>query len=521
MRRKTHLNRRQFIGALGTGVAITGCAGDPTIPFLPPGSGEPSPDSSPVANTGDSSPQVGTGVDESEVLAGALYPGLDTKTILLNRITYGPTAADVAEINRVGYMAYVEAQLNYSSINDSQVNAMLAAYPSLLMTPATMSSFAEESSLDDLTTATILRAIYSKRQLFEKVVEFWNDHFNVSGFTGNTARYKVIADRDVIRANAMGRFKDLLMATAKSPAMLRFLDNERSRVGRPNENYARELMELHTLGVSGGYVQSDVQDLARALTGWTIGTSGASLNAFQYRSDLHDNAAKRIMTLILAANGGITDGERAIDFLATHPTTARFIAGKLVAHFVSEDRPASLVDQATTTFRLTNGDIKATLRSILSDSSMRLATAKVKRPFQLFVDVARRSGATPVNPNVFFSYIRAMGHRPFAWSTPDGYPQQSNYWAPGLLPRWNILSMLAGGQVPCLPISAAALAQANAATTPDRIVALWDSLFFGTKMPAADKQALIDYIQRQPSDNYRKYVESLALALSLPAFQTY
>lgn len=521
MRKKANLNRRQFIGALGTGAVVTGCATSSTVPFFPSNDAAPAQDAAPTANPDDAPAQVTDGEVGSDVLSGTLYPGLDTRTILLNRITYGPTAADVAEISSIGYMAYLERQLNYPAIDDSAMNARLAAYPSLLMTPATLSGFVEESARDELITATILRAIYSRRQLFEKVVEFWNDHFHTSAFTGNTARFKVIADRDAIRANAMGRFKDLLLATAKSPVMLRFLDNERSRASAPNENYAREVMELHTLGVSGGYTQNDVQNMARALTGWTIGTSGASANAFQFRPEFHDNGPKRIMTLNLPANGGIADGESAINFLAAHPTTARFIAGKLVAYFVSEDRPTSLVDQATTTFRLTNGDIKATLRTILSDSSMRLATAKVKRPFQLFVDVARRSGATAANPNVFFSYIRAMGQWPFAWSTPDGYPQQSSYWAAGLLPRWNILTMLACGQAPCLPISAAALAQANSASTPEQIVALWDRLFFGSRMPAADKQALVDYIQQQPSDNYRKYSESLPLALSLPAFQTF
>ncbi len=506
MRSKRKLNRRQFIGAVGAGVAVTGCAANSSLPnFFPPVASEDT----------DSSPRV----EASAILPNRIpVPLPDTQTILLNRITYGPRAADVAEINSLGYSACLERQLNPESIDDSQMAARLAPFTTLSASATALSSM-DSMYANELGAAAVLRSIYSKRQLYEKMVEFWSDHFNVNQFASGIWYLKTVEDREVIRPYAMGRFKDLLRASAKSPAMLRFLSGEQNRAEHPNENYAREVMELHTLGVNGGYTQQDVQAMARAMTGWTIGTSGSTLNAFEFRADYHDNGAKQIMGLSLPAGGGITDGERALDYLALHPTTSQTIAGKLVAFFVSEDRPQALVDQAALTFRLTGGDIKATLRTALSESSMLLATPKVKRPFHLLADITRRSD-TYVSATMSLAQIPGwMGHQPFSWSMPDGFPQRSDYWAPGLLSRWNLMMTLAGGNVEGVPIAPYYIGQSNGAESTDQVIALWNQKFFGGQMSAADQQALANYVNVHPDNRWRKYNESFALALSLPAFQ--
>lgn len=522
MKRKKKLNRRQFIGTVGAGVAITGCTANSTIPdFFPPITEPSSEDSTETPEIPEIGAPATTVSENSEVLAGTLYPTLDLKTILLNRSTFGPTQANVTEINTIGYQPYLEKQLAYTTIDDSLLDARLAQIPVLSVTPSTISNFTEYEAIFLLGGAAIMRAIHTKRQLFERMVEFWSDHFNISPFNGGTAQFKVIDDREVIRQHALGKFRDLLGASAKSPAMLRFLDNEKNRAGRPNENYARELLELHTVGVAGGYTQNDVQNLARAFTGWTIAYSGPAANTFEFRPDYHDNGPKQIMGLYLPPNGGIMDGEKALDYLASHTATSRFIASKLVSFFLSETPPTALIDQAANIYRSSGGNIKSVVRVVLADTLIRYATAKVKRPFYLLAEVARKSGVQAVQPEFLTYWAGLMGHRPFGWSTPDGYPQQSGYWAPGLLPRWNVMMTLAMGQAPSLPISAMSLAQANGASTPQQVVDLWNRLFHGNRMPTADKQALLAYIQRQPNDNHRKYVESLALAWSLPAFQTF
>jgi uncharacterized protein (DUF1800 family) len=510
MRSKSGLNRRQFIGAVGAGAAVAGCATNTPLPeALLPAVEEPIADS--VAS------------EESGDLSTPLYPALTTTTILLNRITFGPTAADFTEIGVLGYSAYLEKQLAYTNIDDSQMAAWLAPFPVLNVTPSLVGSFSDNDAIFGLSSASLLRAIYSRRQLYERMVEFWSDHFNISTISGRSAQaqLKVIDDREVIRRYALGRFRDLLGASAQSPAMLRYLDNESNRAGHPNENYARELMELHTLGINGGYTQHDVQELARALTGWSIGTSGPLANYFQFKPEYHDYGTKQIMGLNLPAGWGMTDGTRALDYLASHPSTAQFIAGKLVAFFVSEDRPNALVNQAAATFQQTNGDIKATLRTILSESAIQYATAKVKRPSYLLAQVARQSGVQVASSQSLWYWASQMGHLPFIWPTPDGYPQSSSYWAPGLLPRWNSMTVFASGDNACLPLSAKALAQSYGASTPVQVVNVWNRLFFGYRMIPSDRGALLAFINVNPQDEHRKYVESLALALSLPAFQLF
>ncbi|HKQ48870.1 MAG TPA: DUF1800 domain-containing protein [Phycisphaerae bacterium] len=514
MRRKQSLNRRQFLGAVGAGVGVAGCAANSGVPDLfPPGMNP--------GSTATESRELAVAL-ESSALRSMAEPRLptDPKALLLDHITYGTRPADITEINNLGYSAYLERQLNPEIIDDWQMNARLMPFTSLSLDATTISGMGWDRS-PELGAAALLRAVYSKRQLHEKMVEFWSDHFNINQFATNAWYHKPVDDREVIRPYALGRFRDLLLASARSPAMLVYLNGNENRAGHPNENYAREVMELHTVGVNAGYTHRDVQDMARAMTGWTVGASGPNFNLFEFRSEFHDTGPKQIMGLSLPAGGGISDGEQALNYLAAHPATARNIVEKLVAYFISEDLPQALVNQATTRFTITGGDIKATLRVILKETAITQATPKIKRPLHLIADIARKSAATVSATTQLVQIPAAMGHQPFTWSMPDGFPQRSDYWAPGLLSRWNVITLLAGGSYTFIPISPYYMGQAAGAVTTDQVVALWNQKFFGGRMSTEDQAQLAAYINRSPDNLLRKYNESFVLALSLSDFQYY
>ncbi|HXI61312.1 MAG TPA: DUF1800 domain-containing protein, partial [Pyrinomonadaceae bacterium] len=251
----------------------------------------------------------------------------------------------------------------------------------------------------ELQRAKLLRAVYSDQQLYELMVDFWENHFSIFANKDDDRYLLTGYDRETIRPFAMGRFRDLLGATAHSPAMLFYLDNWRSSVPRPypakgdkpagvdggfNENYARELMELHTLGVDGGYTQKDVQEIARCFSGWTIQKPNEQ-GLFLYRPGLHDDGEKIVLGHKILPGGGIADGERVLDILATHPSTARFIATKLARRFISDDPPQSVIDRAAAVFLKTDGSIRETLRAIITSPEFFATTAyrtKVRSPFE-------------------------------------------------------------------------------------------------------------------------------------------
>jgi uncharacterized protein (DUF1800 family) len=314
----------------------------------------------------------------------------------------------------------------------------------------------------ELQRAALLRAVYSERQLYELMVDFWENHFSIFGYKDDD-RYLVTSfDRDTIRPFAMGRFRDLLGATAHSPAMLYYLDNWRSSVARPypatkdkpagvdgglNENYARELMELHTMGVDGGYTQKDVQEVARCFSGWTIQKPNEE-GLFLYRPGLHDKGVKVVLGHKILAGGGLADGEQVLDILATHPATARLIATKLARRFLSDDPPQSAIDRAAAVFRKTDGSIRETLRAIITAPEFFSPTvyrAKVRTPFEYIAAAIRALNAeTSADPDTA-DWSKRMGQQMFGRVTPDGYPDRAEQWltAGALLARFNFASALA------------------------------------------------------------------------------
>ncbi len=424
-------------------------------------------------------------------LAGSLRksPLSDREKVLqvLNRLSFGPRPGDLERVEGMGIRSYIEEQFHPETIDDKALSTRLDDLKTLRMSSrelgaivrreqeerakagvqgAKPSQVPNDSQLivQQLAQAKLLRAAYSSQQLLEVMCDFWFNHFNV--FIGKGADRVLTTSymRDVIRPNALGSFRDLLTATAHSPAMLFYLDNWVSVSPNPvkpgtvrqrrglNENYARELMELQTLGVYGGYTQKDVIEVARCFTGWTIDKPGQG-GGFRFDEALHDEGAKIVLGKKIPAGGGIRDGERVLTMLAEHPSTARFISTKLCRRFVSDNPPQALVDACTVTFRRTHGDIRRVLATIFSSPefySRRAYMAKTKTPFELVVSALRATDAdTDASPRLL-SVLRILGDMPFACQTPNGYPDMSEAWmnAGALLERINFAAALAMGRIP-------------------------------------------------------------------------
>lgn len=366
----------------------------------------------------------------------------DDQVHLLNRVTYGVTAAALAHVQQIGNEAYIEEQLHPETIDDGALEQRLAPLNTLTMSGAELLGEQPKRIMQELQRATVLRAIYSHRQLQEVLVDFWSNHFNV--FIGkNQCRYlKTLDDHAAIRPHVLGTFRDLLGASAQSPAMLIYLDNRLNKKQSPNENYAREIMELHTLSVAGGYTENDVEAVARCFTGWTIKDG-----AFFFAARQHDTGAKTVLGTSIAAGGGIEDGERVLDLLARHPKTAQFIATKLCRRFVADDPPAALVDQVAATFTQTDGDLREVMRAILRSPEFSAAHGqKFRRPAEYVIAAARALGVE-TDGQVLAQQLQQLGQPFFGAQPPTGYPDVGPAWltTSGLLGRWNYALALANG----------------------------------------------------------------------------
>jgi uncharacterized protein (DUF1800 family) len=398
----------------------------------------------------------------------------------LNRLGYGPRPGDVEKVEAMGADAWVALQLHPEKIPDAAVEERLKSLPSLSMGSQELMDaypnmkrrkllgiFGKENPpkdvAQDLAAAKILRAVESERQLQEVLTDFWFNHFNVSA-AKNQDRWLIVPyERDVIRPHLFGKFRDLLGAVAHSPAMLIYLDNFQSTIdsryaplgaqeeiaemesamqskdgkGRRklglNENYARELLELHTLGVDGGYTQKDVTELARILTGWTIDRPNKK-NAdrvkdwqFAFKRRMHDPGGKVLLgePYVWA---GEAEGEKALDRLARHPATAHFIALKLCRRFVADDPPADLVDRVAKRFHDTDGDLRETYTALFSDPEFwqrRFFRAKVKTPLEFTAGLLRATGAEIRDPAKVARSVDGLGMPLYRCEPPTGWPDRA------------------------------------------------------------------------------------------------
>jgi len=365
----------------------------------------------------------------------------------LQRISYGPRPDEVARARQIGIEAYLEEQLNPEWIDDAAADGRLQNLPILNMDRHTLHRLTngEYRTYRALVEGMLTRAVYSQRQLLERMVEFWADHFNISG-DAYTQDMMIVYQREAIRANALGSFRDLLVATAKSPAMLYYLDNYINVAGAPNENYAREIMELHTLGVDGGYTEMDVKEVARAFTGWTV--HNGTRTGFYFDRSSHDTEPKQVLGHSLPGGRGIEDGLHVLNILTEHPATARFVCTKLCVRFVSDTPPASLVDRLTAVFQQSHGDIKTVLRALfLADEFFSSAGQKFKRPLDFFIGALRATGTEIKDWWRLEQMVYELGQPPYGWSPPNGYPDVAGAWlnTGGLLARWNIAMALTHG----------------------------------------------------------------------------
>jgi uncharacterized protein (DUF1800 family) len=424
----------------------------------------------------------------------------------------------------------------------------------------------------ELGMAKVTRAIYSNRQLQQVMDDFWFNHFNVFAGKGEDRYYLTSYERDVIQPHALGKFKDLLTATAKSPAMLFYLDNflsadpraaqrlaaeramrqqrRRGRFGGPwpqrpaanpqqgakknerglNENYGRELMELHTLGVDGGYTQKDVTEVARCFTGWTL-ERPRQYPEFKFDERLHDPDPKNVLGKKIHA-GGMKDGEQVLDLLVHHPNTAKFISTKLARRFVSDNPPATLVNRMAETFKSNDGDIRAVLKTMIWSPefwSRDAYRAKIKTPFELVVSAARATGSDVDTPLPLVQWIGRIGEPLYQCQPPTGYADKAEAWVNtgALLNRLNYSLALAGNKMRGTRTDVASLlgmeSSADAKVALDRAV----QVFLGghvapTTVETLQKQLENPQVLQAKLDDPQKQVDLgvvAGLVLGAPEFQ--
>lgn len=377
-----------------------------------------------------------------------IYPrGIDGPMHLLNRLTWGPRKSDLDKVNELGIEGYIDWQLAYEKIPDPDIDTFMVGKPIMAMNHHDLAALVEKNyndPYDDMLWSRIYRAAFSERQLYELMVEFWTDHFNVP--LADYLITKIVDDREVIRKHALGKFSDLLFASAKSPAMLLYLNTADSNKEYPNENYAREVMELHTLGVGGGYTEADVKAVARAFTGWTVDDDVPGMFMFDER--VHDYNEKVVLGQTLPADqDGIQDGLQILQILATHESTACHISRKLCVRFVTDNPSQTLVDATAKVFLATGGDIRKVMKYILlSPDFVRSAGQKFRRPMDIVAAMLRITGATLDYPPILQEALTSLGHLPFGWIPPNGYPDVMGAWlnTGALLNRWNTGMLIAG-----------------------------------------------------------------------------
>ncbi len=451
---------------------------------------------------------------------------------VINRLTYGVTPALYAHVRSIGAQAFIDEQLAPEQLDTSEADRRTAIYADILNENGGILAQTYRDQRQEVATAligsTTLHALYSERQLYERLVQVFSDHLSIY-IGGQTLFLKIDDDRDVIRPHVLASFRALLGASAHSPAMLVYLDNARSTKDKPNENYARELLELHTLGVQGGYTENDVREVARALTGWSVqreqSTTGAI--AFRFRRRLHDMDAKTILGTAFPARGLEEEGERLLDLLAAHPSTARLISTKLARRFISDTPPDSVIETGAAAFLASSGDLRAVLRAILNAPEFWNAPPKFKQPYEYVLSTLRPFSYDVHDDRRFMRGLRApldaMGHIPFTWPAPNGFPDVAAHWTASLLTRWNVALSVASNQVPGAAANLdplfALLAAEGATLEPDSALSFLARYLFGRALTADEQTILLDFVRAAPGGNTEQIAAGIALLLASPAYQ--
>ncbi len=420
---------------------------------------------------------------------------------LLNRLSMGIRPSEIDRVQQLGIDRYIQQQLNPESIDESIIlRERLAKIDTINLSPSELfqqynprrqvdgenptpevKKIQQQQARkigDRAIEARLWRSIYSERQLQEMMVDFWYNHFNVYIDKGLDRLWVGAYEQQAIRPYALGKFRDLLGATARHPAMLFYLDNWQNSVSKQhqngkiqglNENYARELMELHTLGVDGGYKQADVIALAKILTGWGFKQPGQKLPdgySFEFNRDRHDFSDKIFLDRQIVGSG-MGEGEQALDLLARHPSTARRISFKLAQYFVTDNPPQSLIDRLSKRFISTDGDIKLVLDTLFHSPEFwnrKYYGTKFKTPYQYTISSVRSTGINIQNVKPLNSLLIQLGMPIYGCPTPDGYKNTQAAWLnpDSMTRRLNFATNLADGK---LPISSSITTAANSSPT--------------------------------------------------------
>jgi uncharacterized protein (DUF1800 family) len=472
----------------------------------------------------------------------------------LNHLTAGATVASLAEFNALGandtarLTAFVDQQLNPAAINDSALDARLngAGYTTLnksltqLWADHRIVTTDSNAPARETQRAALVRAVFSRRQLQEVMVDFWQNHFNVAITNSNAAPVYVHYNRDVIRANVFGNFRTLLEAVGQSTAMMYYLNNASNSRSGPNENYARELLELHTFGAENylgfvnpfnvppapedptypiGYTDLDVYDTASAFTGWTVkdgrnGFPNENDGTFAYRQAMHDAGPKLVLGMYInPEQPAMKDGRDIYDRLASHPRVAKYICKKLIRRFVSDRPDPALIDSAAAIFRANwqnPNQIRITLRHILlSDAFIHGWGQKNRRPFELMAAAMRscasdwtlKASSSDSRSGDFMSRLATTGHAPYDWAAPNGYPDVGVVWSGSnnMVTTWRMLSWLTeavdtdAALTPLLPILALSRAYVPS-WTANNLVDYWCRQILGYVPAASRRQVLVAFL---------------------------
>jgi uncharacterized protein (DUF1800 family) len=471
----------------------------------------------------------------SALRSPALSETRDPVAHVLNRVTFGPRPGQVDVVSKMGVQAYLEQQLNPGAIDDSASEKRLGDYITLDMTAAELQAVGAMPAeiIAELDAATLLRAVYSERQLFEVMVNFWSEHFSIWHYKEQCKILKTIDDREVVRKYALGKFRDILGASAKSPAMLIYLDNAKSDKQHPNENYAREVMELHTVTI-GNYTEDDVKEVARCFTGWTVqGKNGNNPGEFIFRPGIHDNGPKTVLGHPIPAGGGINDGEIVLDILASHPATAQHLSSKLCRRFIGDDPPSAAVKAGAQAFTSSGGDIPTVLRAIFATPEFLSAPPKFKRPFEYLVSLFRAfdvqiEAPKPTRPQglVPLAMLKAMGQLPFDRITPDGYTDYASLWIDNMLLRWNAAILTVYGVLPGVSTDLNGLVRGqNVELTPRGVLDYFAQHLLGRALSTVELDTIWGYVSKKGIPNLltdagrRRTGDAIALIAASPAFQ--
>ncbi len=477
-----------------------------------------------------SSPPVFTPLPPDPAAADALH--------VLNRIGAGPRPGDVSQVAAMGPHAWIEEQLA-DKIDESPAVAWrvntLDTVQMATEAPDALYSIDYGQLQRELSQAALLRMVYSRHQLRETLADFWTNHFNIFALKNEGSSLIPTDTERVIRPHVLGSFHEMLTASSRSPAMLAYLDNNQNRRrgdgGGPNENYARELMELHTVGVHSGYTIRDIQAVARCFTGHAVMVRWRR-GEYSFDANQHDNGMKHIafLDLTVPAGGGERDAGMVLERLAAHPATAHFVASKLARRFIGSS-PEPLVARAAAAFLRSGSDIRSTLRPILLDADGLLSrgarTPLWKRPLDMVASALRAVGADTDCGEPIQRHLAAIGQPLYKWPMPDGFPDRATAWTGSLLPRWNFALALAGNAIPGTRVEIwRALEGAHLVTDGERIDALI-AAFAGRHAHAADAEFLRQSLGKHAANARAAglpesdlLAEASGLLLASPLFQT-